>query len=257
MNKKQNISYFYFRMHQHLFCTLFILLLCLSKAFAQSTKYNPSRPNSFAINHQFDFSVGEKNFAVSANKRELIESKTWLHYSGFGTNKNFRLGLGARFSSYKAFDISYTTEKPNGVMHRIDLPVAQQNNLVCVITGAYRVLPCLELAYNCDVLGYATAYVRPCTYISNNTAISTNANANTFCFSVLGLYNYGMSRSEIYTAWYIANRLVLRCGYSFSKATYTTVQNKSNIIELQPGNSRYARHFYTPFIALAISTNRN
>jgi hypothetical protein len=220
---------------------LMAIITCISAtSFAQDSKKVKGnlRTNNFA-----DLSVG-------SNGKDNLLTLSVGHVSGLGSRKQWRLGYGARFSSFNNSDNkNYVSAIPSMYQktEKMDTMVINkvaQSNLVAFISANYRIKSKIEVGFNIDLAGYSFARSRSVDFISEGITIKTTAKGNAPSALLVGANDLGMLKSEFNIGYQINPKWMMRFGINSLLTEYATNS------ELQPGNTRYRGTGMIPFLSI-------
>jgi len=186
---------------------------------------------------------------------------------GVGKSKRFKIGWGARLTSFSGKDLNYYTAPAKltsgeigpqvifleNVLTNIDtlkLTKAQTNALNLSIHLQYS-LKKIDVGFNIDAVGATFGGQQSGTFIAKSTRSSLHntvqtAKPTTLNALLISDNDWGSLNSELYGRYWVNDKIGIRAGASFQFSEYTTSK------KLTFENDRFRNKALMPFIALSI-----
>jgi hypothetical protein len=223
-------------------------LMCIySTSIAQN---NTISKNKFSLNNFADVSLG-------SNGNDNIASLSVGHIHGLGVRNHWRLGYGARFSTFANNGTKYFVSAIPSLYQKADkmdtlnIDKAAQNNLVAFISANYRIKKKLEFGFNIDLVGYSFGADKSADFVSNGVIAKTTVKGNSPTALLVGANDLGMLKSEFNIGYQMSNKWMIRLGMNSLLTEYATAT------ELQVGNTRYRGTGMIPYLAIRYSPHTN
>ncbi len=222
--------------------TLLVIIACSSIANAQQKKVKN-------IDQFTEFTLG-------LGSSQATGAIGYVHNWQVGKRKKFELGLGAKFTSYFATDINYSTAPAKltsgktglGVLFSETIPAnidtvffpkSQVNMLNITLNLGYNITPRLYAGFTIDAVGFSFGKQQNGTYFSNEGTQGRPVTAKPTGFNLLltSDNDLGSLNSEIFARYKISKKLGVKLGYQFLFAEYTT----NTKIQTTPGGKKNDR----------------
>jgi hypothetical protein len=227
---------------------LTVIMMCIYTSCLAQNKDLKSKVLS--TNNFADLSLG-------SNGNDNILSVSLGHIHGLGARKQWRLGYGARFSTFANNGTKhYVSAIPSMYlksekMDTLNITKAAQSNLVVFISANYRIKRKIELGFNIDLVGYSFATSKAVNFVGNGVTTPTTAKGNVPTALLVGANDLGMLKSEFNIGYQLSNQWMIRLGLNSLLTEYKTDT------ELQTGNTRFRGTGIIPFVAVRFSPQIN
>ena len=217
------------------YLSFFALILLQLSAFAQ-TEPTKSKVGYFKKNNYFDG-------AISAGASEGAIALGWNHYHLVGKKGKFKIGYGARFSSYVGKNKNYTTapakvtsrqtgpqvlfsETYDESIDTVRFSSPQVNMLNITINLEYNIYKKFDIGFNIDAVGLSFGGKRDGELISSikPESLSSVQSAKPTPYNVLLVSDndIGSLNSELFVRYWLNDQLGLKAGATYIFTEYTT-----------------------------------
>lgn len=186
---------------------------------------------------------GAIDLAFGAGQNQNSAALSYAHYFHMGKSKKFRVGVGARFSSYIANNQNYITapakltsgkagpqviftEILNENLDTFSLASAQVNALNLQLVLHYQITQKLGAGFDIDVAGVSFGAKQQGNFESsvwpqaNSNAIEAKPTAPNLLLTSDN--DWGTLNSEFYVSYQLRDKVSLRAGLQFLFTEYTT-----------------------------------
>ncbi len=198
--------------------------------------------NDYRLNNYFDI-------GVSAGSGKFAAALAWSHLYAVGKKKQkFKIGYGARFTSFVGANKYYTTAPASltstaqglGTLFSEDIianidtittSTTLTNSLNLAIYFQYDLSPKFDVGFNIDAIGFSFGPSKQFNVISSSFDAGQspiqNGSPTSFNLLLTSDNDFGSLNSEFYLRYWITKKIGVRAGFTFLFSEYRTDQKLS------------------------------